>query len=224
MSLGRWGRRTSLISVQCEPLPVKPAGQGPQRAPLGVMVQATPGKQKSGAHWGSGRTLRPGLCTDCIPAREEGAVRATPLSGACRDHAQTAGGRAGLSSPQLSTLVVFSAFPCASRRLPAPPARPLSLFACLLPIVSVCPPCSSACPSFTISVSPVFRISFPLSLLCSQFLFPHLFLLSRRPVSASPAALTARITLHHRVFQERDLLDLPRREDAVWLEGLRPSP
>lgn len=121
MSLGRWGRRTSLISVQCEPLPVKPAGQGPQRAPLGVMVQATPGKQKSGAHWGSGRTLRPGLCTDCIPAREEGAVRATPLGGACRDHAQTAGGPAGLSSPQLSTLVVFQLFPpllAASPHLP----------------------------------------------------------------------------------------------------------
>lgn len=30
------GERTSLTSVQCEPLPVKPAGQGPQRAPLAV--------------------------------------------------------------------------------------------------------------------------------------------------------------------------------------------
>lgn len=34
-----------MMSMQCEPLPVKPAGQGPQRAPLAVMVQATPGKQ-----------------------------------------------------------------------------------------------------------------------------------------------------------------------------------
>lgn len=30
------GERTSLTSTQCEPLPVKPAGQGPQRAPLAV--------------------------------------------------------------------------------------------------------------------------------------------------------------------------------------------
>lgn len=222
MSLGRWGRRTSLISVQCEPLPVKPAGQGPQRAPLGVMVQATPGKQKSGAHWGSGRTLRPGLCTDCIPAREEGAVRATPLGGACRDHAQTAGGR-GSPVPS-SPLWWFFSF---SLRFSPPPrtSRTASVSFCVSPSHSLrLPSLFLACPSFTISVSPVFRISFPLSLLCSQFLFPHLFLLSRRPVSASPAALTARITLHHSVFQERDLLDLPRREDAVWLEGLRPSP
>lgn len=44
----RWGSgggRTSLMSAQCVPLPVKPAGQDPQRAPIGVMVQATPGKQ-----------------------------------------------------------------------------------------------------------------------------------------------------------------------------------
>lgn len=59
------GRRTSLTSVQCEPLPVKPAGQGPQRAPLSVWMQATPGKQKPGAQWSRGRTLGRPVRTDC---------------------------------------------------------------------------------------------------------------------------------------------------------------
>lgn len=48
-AVGVGSPRTSLTSVQCEPLPVKPAGQGPQRAPLAVSVQATPGKQEPDA-------------------------------------------------------------------------------------------------------------------------------------------------------------------------------
>lgn len=172
MSLGRWGRRTSLISVQCEPLPVKPAGQGPQRAPLGVMVQATPGKQKSGAHWGSGRTLRPGLCTDCIPAREEGAVRATPLGGACRDHAQTAGGRGSPvpSSPLwwfFSFSLRFSPPPRTSRTAsvsfcvsPSHSLRLPSLFLCLSLVHYLCQPRLSHLFS---SLSPLLSVCFPTS-------------------------------------------------------------
>lgn len=172
MSLGRWGRRTSLISVQCEPLPVKPAGQGPQRAPLGVMVQATPGKQKSGAHWGSGRTLRPGLCTDCIPAREEGAVRATPLGGACRDHAQTGAGGRGSPVPSsplwwfFSFSLRFSPPPRTSRTAsvsfcvsPSHSLRLPSLFLCLSLVHYLCQPrlshlFSSLSPLLSVSVSP----------------------------------------------------------------------
>jgi hypothetical protein len=80
--------RTSLTSVQCEPLPVKPAGQGPQRAPPAVSVQATPGKHESGAQSGSGRTLRPGVRAGCIPERA-GRRRSRPRphgGGATQDH------------------------------------------------------------------------------------------------------------------------------------------
>lgn len=85
---GGGGRRTSLTSAQCEPLPVKPSGQGPQRAPLAVSVQATPGKQKPGEHWLSGRTVRLGVRAGCIPAGSGArVVKATPRGGACRDSA-----------------------------------------------------------------------------------------------------------------------------------------
>lgn len=86
------GRRTSLTSVQCEPLPVKPAGQGPQRAPLSVWMQATPGKQKPGAQWSRGRTLGRPVRTDCcIPAggggTGAGLTGGSPGGGAYHGHA-----------------------------------------------------------------------------------------------------------------------------------------
>ena len=85
---GGGGRRTSLTSAQCEPLPVKPSGQGPQRAPLAVSVQATPGKQKPGEHWLSGRTVSLGVRAGCIPAGSGArVVKATPRGGAYRDRA-----------------------------------------------------------------------------------------------------------------------------------------
>lgn len=94
----RWGGgggRTSLTSAQCEPLPVKPAGQGPQRAPLAVSVQATPGKQKPGAHWLRGRTLSLGVRAGCIPAGGWGECvelfRATSRGGDYPDQAPVQG-------------------------------------------------------------------------------------------------------------------------------------
>lgn len=89
---GGGGRRTSLTSAQCEPLPVKPSGQGPQRAPLAVSVQATPGKQKPGEHWLSGRTVSLGVRAGCIPAGSGArVVKATPRGGAYRDRASHLG-------------------------------------------------------------------------------------------------------------------------------------
>lgn len=225
---GGGGGHTSLMSVQCEPLPVKPAGQGPQRAPPAVMVQATPGKQKPGAHWGRGRTLRPGVCAGCIPAGRTWAVRTTPGGGAY----STRPGR-GLnpsgphpgpvlsdrSSLPPSVLVRLPLFPSASLHRPVPPARLLPLFVCPPPITSVSVPTPHPLsPSLSASFSSS-SLSLPLS--PSLAVSPRHFLLSRRPVSASLGPRTARVTLHHRVFQERDLLDLVCRGDGVWSAGLR---
>ena len=241
---GGGGRRTSLTSAQCEPLPVKPSGQGPQRAPLAVSVQATPGKQKPGEHWLSGRTVSLGVRAGCIPAGSGArVVKATPRGGAYRDRASHLGKILAVPRPRpvlsarlsrsLQSLISAAGrfFPLLLARLhlPASLARFLALWG-----VS---PSHSLCLSFLfLSLHPSSHASVSLRLLlclfCSRsvlcsldlLLSPHLFSLPGHPVSAAPAALTARVTLHHRVFQERDLLDLWRKGGGVWSAGLRPSP
>lgn len=213
--------RTSLTSVQCEPLPVKPSGQGPQRAPLAVSEQTTPGKQESGAHKDRGRTVRPGVRAGCIPAGGW-ELEPRPGGGARVGHAPVPEwmGRGGAGQgparppgPRVSE----------SQRLLAPSALQV-------PTASVCPPRPplhlSPAPSVPAGLAPSVPAPHPLS--------------STRPVSAVAtvaAALTARVALHHRVLQERDLLDLrgggsagivpapPRPLDPrSWDPGPPPSP
>lgn len=245
---GGGGRRTSLTSAQCEPLPVKPSGQGPQRAPLAVSVQATPGKQKPGEHWLSGRTVSLGVRAGCIPAGSGArVVKATPRGGAYRDRASHLGKilpvprpHPVLSAPLSRSLqsldlcgrpffFFLSASPCAtpppsiSRKvsgslggLPLPQSLSLlsvPLSPSLIPSLHLCQPPSSSL-SLLLPVCP---------LTSGSVLSPHLFSLPGHPVSAAPAALTARVTLHHRVFQERNLLDLWCKGDGVWSAGLHPS-
>lgn len=240
---GGGGRRTSLTSAQCEPLPVKPSGQGPQRAPLAVSVQATPGKQKPGEHWLSGRTVRLGVRAGCIPAGSGArVVKATPRGGACRDSALIQAASwlfrdpapyGALVSPGLCSLSIsapdclFSLLP-PRLHLPASLARFLDLLGVSPPTVSLSPFCSSLSISHPISPSLSTSVFFSLllpvcPLLSGSVLSPHLFSLPGHPVSEAPAALTARVTLHHRVFQERNLLDLWCKGDGLWSAG-HPSP
>lgn len=86
-----------------------------------------------------------------------------------------------LGSPALRA-PAFLAFPSASLPLRTPPARPRPLFACPLPVVSVSPPCSSNLSAS--SLPPLFLLSSSrYSFTLGFCLFPHHFLLSRRPVS-----------------------------------------
>lgn len=63
---------TSLISVQWDPLPEYPGGQGPQRKPVPVSVQATPGKQEFGRHLLNCVTVMTGpVASVCMPRGQE---------------------------------------------------------------------------------------------------------------------------------------------------------
>ena len=242
---GGGGRRTSLTSAQCEPLPVKPSGQGPQRAPLAVSVQATPGKQKPGEHWLSGRTVSLGVRAGCIPAGSGArVVKATPRGGAYRDRASHLGKILAVPRPRpvLSARLsrsLQSLDLCGRPFFPAPPCAtpPPSISRKVSGSLGGVSPSHSLCLSFLflslhLSSHPSVSLRLLLCLFCSRsvlcsldlLLSPHLFSLPGHPVSAAPAALTARVTLHHRVFQERNLLDLWCKGGGVWSAGLHPSP
>lgn len=173
---GGGGRRTSLTSAQCEPLPVKPSGQGPQRAPLAVSVQATPGKQKPGEHWLSGRTVRLGVRAGCIPAGSGArVVKATPRGGACRDSALIQAASwlfrdpapyGALVSPGLCSLSI-SAPDCLFSLLPPRLHLPASL-ARFLDLLGVSPPTVSLSFLFlSLHLSSNLSISVNLCLLLS---------------------------------------------------------
>lgn len=64
---------TSLMSVQVVPLPEYPGGQGPQRKPVPVSVQVTPGKQGFGRHLLNCVTVMTGpVASVWMPGGQEG--------------------------------------------------------------------------------------------------------------------------------------------------------
>lgn len=91
---------------------------------------------------------------------------------------------------------------------------------CMVLLVPRCPGSARTSWAFSPASSPLHRGSLPLPQPSFPTPFPS-FLLFPHPSSGPrvPAVLTARVTFHHRILQERDLLDLRMKEVSGKLPG-----
>lgn len=91
---------------------------------------------------------------------------------------------------------------------------------CMVLLAPRCPGSARTSWAFSPASSPLHRGSLPLPQPSFPTPFPS-FLLFPHPSSGPrvPAVLTARVTFHHRILQERDLLDLRMKEVSGKLPG-----